>query len=61
MAEWTEQQVYEQLAQRSVEQAGQRVLRLADIEAVVFDARFPQHLLSWADQLMKRFEPSTYE
>lgn len=61
MAEWTEQEVYDQLASRSIRQGTSSVLTLAAIETVVFDARFPLHLVPWATQLMRQLQRQTKE
>ncbi len=52
--EWTDEEVYEQLANLAKKVDDQQVLGLADIEAVLFDPRFPERLEAHARELLKK-------
>ncbi len=54
MREWTADEVYAELSHRTRIVDGKPVLTLADIEAVLFDARFPSSLESLAKLLLDR-------
>jgi hypothetical protein len=56
VSEWSDEEVYAEFEARSVWRKSKPCLTREEIEAVIFDARFPEHLKPLAKQLLAKLK-----